>query len=293
MIFSESHNRIDKTTPLCASGGRVFLSVFCADETDICPFWPLHRHDELEVVLVSSGSVTVWRDGTKYTANEGDVCVFPPFSMHTFGILSGQSVTLKGVSFNFRLAAGNPSFVGFDRYAAYFNGSSVRCVIGADEPTGKALGEQVLRLFADDVSEADLVDATDKAISLLQGCVSAEVADVTWQKREHAAKTALDYVVATLPARIEVSDVASHCGYSEFYLMKLFKAYTGVSVVDYANKLRLFGAAKMLATDNKSVREVANDVGFDNVSYFNRQFLRLYGVTPTDFRNQKKNVGGK
>ena len=111
---------------LCSSGGRAFLSRYVAERCDVCPFYPVHRHEELEVVLVCDGTLTVCCDGVNYTATKGDVCVFPPFSMHAFSALSSQSVTLHAVLLNFRLASNSRDFVGVDRYAAFFQRQCAR-----------------------------------------------------------------------------------------------------------------------------------------------------------------------
>lgn len=268
---------------LCSSGGRAFLSRYIAERGDVCPFYPVHRHEELEVVLVFDGTLTMWCDGASYTATKGDVCVFPPFSMHAFGTLSSQSVTLHAVLLNFRLAANSENFVGIDRYAAFFNGGAPVCPVHGDN--AEDISATINALFGARTNYDETAVEVGNLLALLQSHATLGSPSITDRKRAHAARQAIDYVVATLPGRVEVADVAEHCGYSEFYLMKLFKAFTGFSVVDYANRLRLFYAEKLLTCGNRAVCDVARAVGFDNVSYFNRQFLRLYGMTPTEFRN--------
>ena len=73
-----------------------------------------------------------------------------------------------------------------------------------------------------------------------------------------------------------------------------FKTYTGYSCIDYANNYRLWKSEQLLAETNCAVGKIAREVGFDNASYFNRKFLDLYGVTPSNYRalyfdNRRKN----
>ena len=66
--------------------------------------------------------------------------------------------------------------------------------------------------------------------------------------------------------------------------MRWFKKMTGSSFNAYVNDRKLAEAAKALrATDNKIVT-VAADVGFENLSNFNRQFKAKYGMTPRQYR---------
>ena len=73
-------------------------------------------------------------------------------------------------------------------------------------------------------------------------------------------------------------------GYSEFYLMKLFKQYTGISCIDYVNGYRIKEASRLLTETKTDANEIARAVGYANISYFNRQFKRLTGVTPLVLR---------
>ena len=66
--------------------------------------------------------------------------------------------------------------------------------------------------------------------------------------------------------------------------MKLFKKATGVTCVDYINGVRLSQAANHLLVTSSSIIDVALGVGYNNVSYFNRQFKAVYNVTPKEYR---------
>jgi AraC-like DNA-binding protein len=75
-------------------------------------------------------------------------------------------------------------------------------------------------------------------------------------------------------------------GYS--YFRKMFKKYTGVSPLQYHLQLRIKQAEDMLSSTNKSMKEIAYDLGFSSFFYFSRLFKQKTGVNPTDFRKVKK-----
>jgi AraC-like DNA-binding protein len=56
------------------------------------------------------------------------------------------------------------------------------------------------------------------------------------------------------------------------------------SFIDYLKDYRLAIAARLLQSSESSILEISEEVGFENLSYFNRSFKKRYGMTPTQFR---------
>lgn len=54
--------------------------------------------------------------------------------------------------------------------------------------------------------------------------------------------------------------------------MKYFKNTMGTSFIDYLNEYRLTMASRLLISSDSSILDIAAEVGFDNLSYFNRSF---------------------
>ena len=69
------------------------------------------------------------------------------------------------------------------------------------------------------------------------------------------------------------------------YFCYLFKSITGVPPAKYLKSLRMQQAALLLMTTFLSVKEIVCRVGLSDESHFVRDFKRLYGVTPTEYRN--------
>lgn len=73
---------------------------------------------------------------------------------------------------------------------------------------------------------------------------------------------------------------------SEKYAGKIFKEQVGMSFHEYLNRIRMEKAAKALKETNDQIIDVALKCGFNNVTYFNRKFLKFYGMSPSHFRKQ-------
>ena len=70
------------------------------------------------------------------------------------------------------------------------------------------------------------------------------------------------------------------------YFCYLFKTITGVPPAKYLKTLRMQQAAMLLTSTFLSVKEIVRRVGLTDESHFVRDFKRLYGVTPSEYRNE-------
>ena len=97
-------------------------------------------------------------------------------------------------------------------------------------------------------------------------------------------KLLLGYIEEHYGERITVEDGAALCFYSNSHFMKFFKRYMGMPFTQYLNDFRLEKAAGLLRTTLLPVTDVAQQCGFDNISYFNRLFRKKYHGTPGAYR---------
>jgi transcriptional regulator GlxA family with amidase domain len=85
---------------------------------------------------------------------------------------------------------------------------------------------------------------------------------------------------------LPLSSLARSVNLSPTRLCCLFKAEIGTPPARYLRKLRMQDATTLLVTTFLSVKEIIAQVGFTDESHFVRDFKRIYGVTPTEYRKQ-------
>lgn len=102
----------------------------------------------------------------------------------------------------------------------------------------------------------------------------------------YAIRSAIKYMNENYSKSINLSDVAKHVGLSSEYLSRLFKEETGIKFIVYLNNIRLKQAVKMLQTSNLKVYEIAEKVGYANLSYFSTVFKKSFGINPFDYKNK-------
>lgn len=87
----------------------------------------------------------------------------------------------------------------------------------------------------------------------------------------------------------ELTKLANSLHYDVYWLSREIKNRTGKTYTELIQAKRLSQAAYLLATTGLSVAEVAEAVGYDNISYFHRIFQKKYGMTPRRYRLGKEN----
>lgn len=99
-----------------------------------------------------------------------------------------------------------------------------------------------------------------------------------------ALQRALVFIYRNFATDIRLSDVADLASMSESAFSRFFKKNTGNTFTDHVNKLRIWQACKLLAESDMPITDICFEVGYMNISNFNRTFLRLHRMTPSAYR---------
>lgn len=103
---------------------------------------------------------------------------------------------------------------------------------------------------------------------------------------------ALQFIYRHYREQLKLDEVAQIAGASPAYLSRRFKQETGETIFEFINRYRIRMAQVYLRYQPKSVMDVALDVGFNDVAYFNRVFKRYIGMTPVAYlRSSEPTVG--
>lgn len=88
-----------------------------------------------------------------------------------------------------------------------------------------------------------------------------------------------------------LDELAQLCGISQSHLMRTFKVSTGWQIHKYIAEERMKAAKLMLAEDQLHTKEISARLGFRSPAYFATAFLRMTGMTPTEYRRQARAMG--
>lgn len=96
---------------------------------------------------------------------------------------------------------------------------------------------------------------------------------------------ALDYIGENYKEILRIEELAEVCHISETHLRRIFQESMRMTPVEYINWVRIRAACKELRKTNISVNEIAMRSGFTTISTFNRNFRRILGVSPQQWRS--------
>ena len=260
------------TTTLWRSDALTVIDYRCDAGPDAAPFVECHGGFDLAYVRRGSfgyrsggairelvaGSLLVGRPGDEYMCTHdhgvGDECLSFQLAPALVESLGGRLDRWRGGA-----VPPTPELVVLGELAqAVANGASD---LGIDE-AGIALAARFLEVVGG-AARRDVVPAA--------------------RDRRRAVDAALA-IDARSTEPLDLAQVAAEAGLSAFHFLRVFAAVVGVTPHQYLVRSRLRHAARLLVGDERSITDVAYDVGFGDLSNFVRTFRRAAGVSPRRFR---------
>ncbi|MEE3937164.1 AraC family transcriptional regulator [Pseudomonas viridiflava] len=147
------------------------------------------------------------------------------------------------------------------------------------ENIGTAQGLERLILFLQLINA--LVKAPSQDAHLLASSCYAPTLDARSAERINKA---FDYLLSELTNDIRLSVIAQRLEMTDPGFSRFFKRNTGHGFIDLMRKLRIQRACRLLLQSDMSVSDICFEVGYANLSNFNRHFRVETGQTPSDYR---------
>lgn len=101
-------------------------------------------------------------------------------------------------------------------------------------------------------------------------------------------KKAIDYITSNYTRTITVKELSEISNLSQSRFFSVFKSETGLSPIEYKNQICIHNAEKMLLSDDFSIEEISEKLGFNSTSYFRRAFKSYTGKSPREYKNNNK-----
>lgn len=251
-------------------------SAFFYEDSNIV--FPGHLHRQLEIFYLLSGQVDIKLGTRKFTLHKDDVLLVLPNVIHSYESI-GNSRFYIGLTEPRQLgktgkllenceclnpvnpiSAFHPEALHIMNVLAMQNKKEI-----TDEHEERTCG--YLRVLADYFTEA---------LNLVPSESSSQ---------DDILKPILNYILGHYRDDLSLDLVAREVGINKYHLSKLFAEKIGHSFPGYLMMLRVDYAKELLLTTYKKMDEIAFLCGFQSESSFFRNFRRITGMTPLQFRN--------
>lgn len=98
----------------------------------------------------------------------------------------------------------------------------------------------------------------------------------------------VDHIVNNFRDEFSVAKAAEMTGMSEVTFSRNFHSVTGHGFVEFVNRVRIGQACGLLYASDEQITAICHKAGFKNVANFNRQFLKVKGVSPSEYREMAR-----
>ena len=110
------------------------------------------------------------------------------------------------------------------------------------------------------------------------------VRENTYPNLKPLVHLAVTYIKEHLNEDLSVKETAQILGVNANYLSTQFHKNMGLTFIDFVHRERIRQAAALLKHTNLQIQQIASTVGYNNTSYFTKQFLRFQGMNPSHYR---------
>ena len=255
---------------------------------------PLHWHSELELIVIKKGRGIVSADLEKRAVSSGDIVLIRPGQLHSIEQEQNHNMKYENIIFKPELLISGSADLCAIRYILPF----MEGAIPSETYLTPALS--YYKEISECIRQIDLLcsaqpEGYQLAVKsflfrffylLISNSRKKETASASQTKSLEKMKSILKYVEEHYAEHITIDDMASLTYYSKSHFMKFFKQNMGSGFIEYLNDYRLTMSERLLKSSDSSVLEIAQQCGFDNLSYFNRIFKRKYGLSPGKWRAQ-------
>lgn len=268
---------------------------------DLGPDWNVkrHKHSFFEFHYILQGSVLTNINGKDYNIKAQQFYIMPPGTIHSHRQNTGTSHT--GFALRWETIKNNTKQVDYNNTFSELEKINATLLGAPSQPLPD--GDGIILRDMKNLLEVAEDKHIPLEIQLTFLKLLIHLADFFTKKEfethaqinhsfleNHIVDIAIKFIEENYMQEIDVNDVSSSAHLSYSHLARLFKKYSGVTIIYHINKARLTKAQSLLLCTTKAIDQIANEVGFNNINYFCTIFKKFYGISPRNFRNKKSTL---
>jgi two-component system, response regulator YesN len=132
-----------------------------------------------------------------------------------------------------------------------------------------------------------MCDSLDEVFKRLTDTMVKQINHIKDEKKyadKKPIRIAKQYIKSNYQKSLTLEEVSNEIGFNPAYFSTLFKKETGQNFIEYLTDTRIQAAKQLLADTERSVIQVAEEVGYTDIKHFTKIFKKVAGLTPTEYR---------
>lgn len=247
----------------------------------------LHWHHEMEFFYLKQGTLSFHVEDQTFELHAGQGVFIPPELIH----YAYNTSTVKPIFYAFVLS---PDFIvsplDSNRYNSYIlpilhNNLTYVTIFSPETSWHKEILSH-LDSIVNCKNEEDLIVQAHTLLLwdiLFKNIIKNNSMVLNIYKSEQLSD-ALQYIHNNYKTNISLDSLAELAHLSKGQFCRSFKELTGMSPFHYLIRYRILQSCNELSQTNRKITDIALTNGFNNVSYYNRAFLKVMGMTPKEYR---------
>lgn len=263
---------------------------------------PHYHYNRYEMLCGMQGECDVRIDGRKYRMRPGDVIIFEPGQVHEVMALGEYT---RYLVYKFSPTVLHPperesgEMVSYALYNA--SASPHRSFYGHEQSQTAVLAEFLFKIL----DECKRIDFGYETAICGYTCLMFSSLMRHWHENDlensdrmniktNAAvvlQNALDYIDKHIPHDVHMEGVARYCCMSYSGFSRFFSRHMNEGFANYVQRKRVINSIYLLMDTDESLSSIAEQMGFSSMSHYCTCFKRYMGMSPGEYRKQKKTDG--
>ena len=256
----------------------------------------LHWHKEMEFLFLERGDLLFQIEDLTFPLHAGDAVFIPSGTLHSAKSTSTSPVSFYALVFSPEFIISSFDTAAYNTYLlpVMHNNLPFALALHAESASWhRDILDRLRNLFSSYTKEELFLRG--QMLLLWNDFYQNHLLETIAQNpaRQNAGCTlsgqlqpVLNYIQDNYRYPLTLDELSSIVHLSEGQFCRSFRTLTGMTPFAYLVRYRILQSCHDLASTNKKITDIATTHGFNNISYYNRAFLKVMNMTPTEYRRQ-------